>query len=239
MKTLTLAAAILLVACGGPERTTTPTTTSDTSSAPKAAPPSAAEAKQIIGSSPDFSDYEFTNAAFTLPMQRSTMTGPVASSANDLVRAGWIDIPGNMVVLTAKSKTDKRFIVRPNGFLDIVPIAKKELGEVTNVHPNTDGTIAAEFDWKWIPNEVGSAFRSGPLKERFDAPQSATATLMHGADGWSVLRIDARRPPGLPRPPGFHPPTRVSGVRSQVSATTQPASNVARAELRRGLRPDT
>ncbi|MGZ7039467.1 MAG: hypothetical protein ACXVJO_14935, partial [Thermoanaerobaculia bacterium] len=138
MKALTLVTAMLLVACGGSEQQTT-TTTSETASAPKAAPPSAAEAKQIIGSSPDFSDYEFTNAAFTLPMLRSSMTPPVASVANDLVRAGWIDIPGNTVVLTAKSKSDRRFIVRPNGFLDIVPIAKKELGEVTNVRPNVDG----------------------------------------------------------------------------------------------------
>ncbi|MGZ7042067.1 MAG: hypothetical protein ACXVH7_09785, partial [Thermoanaerobaculia bacterium] len=150
------------------------------------------EAKQIIGSSPDFSDYEFTNAAFTLPMLRSSMTPPVASAANDLVRAGWIDIPGNTVVLTAKSKSDRRFIVRPNGFLDIVPIAKKELGEVTNVRPNVDGSVAADFDWRWSPNEVGSAFRSGPVKERFDAQQSATATLIHGNDGWSVLRIAKR-----------------------------------------------
>ncbi|MGZ4810405.1 MAG: hypothetical protein ACXV7D_13855, partial [Thermoanaerobaculia bacterium] len=79
MKALTLVTAMLLVACGGPERQTT-TTTSEPASAPKAAPPSAAEAKQIIGSSPDFSDYEFTNAAFTLPMLRSSMTPPVASA---------------------------------------------------------------------------------------------------------------------------------------------------------------
>ena len=191
MKFVATIAIVLMTACGSPESQKA-TTTAPPPPKPQVAPPSAQEAKQIIGSSPEFSDYEFTNAAFTLPMKRTAMIGPAAQSANDLVRAGWIDIPSDTVALTTKSRGDKRFLVRPNGFLDIVPIAKKELGDVIAVRPNADGTVSADFNWRWIPNEVGKAFRGGPVRERFDAEQHATAVLMHDAGGWSVLRIDKR-----------------------------------------------
>ena len=35
------------------------------------------------------------------------------------------------ISLTDKSRSDKRFLMRPNGLLDIVPLAKKEMGDVT------------------------------------------------------------------------------------------------------------
>lgn len=186
---------LFAVACGSPEQRTTETSTTattTTAAAPKAAPPSAQDAKQLVASSPEFSDYQFTNAAFTLPMKRSAMTGPTADSAHDLVRAGWIDIPSDNVTLTTKSLHDKRFLVRPNGFLDIVPIAKKEMGDVTGIRPNADNTVSADFNWHWIPNEVGQSFKSGPVRERFDAEQHATAVLAHDSSGWSVSRIDPR-----------------------------------------------
>jgi hypothetical protein len=190
MKVVLSMMVMLLVACGSPEP---PATTSTApAAAPKAAPPNAQDAKQVIASSPEFSDYQFTNAAFTIPMKRSAMTGPTANSAHDLVQAGWIDIPSDNVALTPKSLHDKRFLVRPNGFLDIVPIAKKEMGDVTAVRPNADNTVSADFNWRWIPNEVGQSFKSGPVRERFDAEQHATAVINHDSSGWSVRRIDPR-----------------------------------------------
>ena len=190
MKVVLSMMVMLLVACGSPEP---PATTSTAPApAPKAAPPNAQDAKQLIASSPEFSDYQFTNAAFTLAMKRSAMTGPTANSAHDLVQAGWIDIPSDNVALTPKSIHDKRFLVRPNGFLDIVPIAKKEMGDVIAVHPNADNTVSADFNWRWIPNDVGQSFKSGPVRERFDTEQHATAVLNHDSSGWSVRRIDPR-----------------------------------------------
>ena len=88
------------------------------------------------------------------------------------------------VVLTGKSKSDKRFLVRPNGILDIVPLAKKELGEVTAVRMNDDGTAAADFTWTWVPNEVGRTFA-----DRYAGTQQATATLIHDGTSWSILGI--------------------------------------------------
>ncbi len=155
------------------------------------APPTLVEAKQIIESSGDFSEFEFTNSAFTLPLKRSMMLNdPTHDAARDLQKAGWIDIAGDDVLLR-KAATDKRFVTRPNGYIDIVPLAKKEMGDVTAVRPTSEG-IDADFDWKWIPNEIGSLFKSGPLYERYATPKKATATLYDDGGKWKILRIRPR-----------------------------------------------
>ncbi len=144
----------------------------------------------LIANSSDFSEYQFTNAAYTLPMKRSAMNEPARSAARELAAGKWIRFNGDDVELTPKAAGDKRFLVRPNGYVDIVPIAKKDFGSVTAVRLNQDGTVSADFDWRWIPNEVGQAFRSGLVRERFDATQHATAKLMWDGKSWTVLRID-------------------------------------------------
>ena len=150
--------------------------------------PSVEEAQTLIASSSDFSEYEFTNASYSLPMQRSLMNEPAQKAAADLRRAGWIGFDGaGDVTLTAKARGDKRWLVRQNGFVDIVPLAKKELTSVTAVREDPEGA-AADFDWKWIPNEIGEAFQ----KERYAAPQKATATLIHDGTSWTILRIRPR-----------------------------------------------
>ena len=154
----------------------------------KPAFPTIAEAQTLIASSGDFSEYEFTNASYSLPMQRSMMNEPAQEAAADLRRAGWIGFDGaGNVTLTAKAKADKRWLVRQNGFVDIVPLAKKELTAVTDVREDPEGA-AVDFDWKWIPNEIGDAFQ----KERYAAPQKATATLIHDGTSWTILRIRPR-----------------------------------------------
>jgi hypothetical protein len=55
---------------------------------PAAPPPTAAEAKHIIESSSDFSEFEFTNSNFTLPMKKSLMLNePTRNAAEDLRKA--------------------------------------------------------------------------------------------------------------------------------------------------------
>lgn len=191
MKKLLLAFALICVSCGGGETTSTSTVSKPKPKTPP--PPSAAEAKGVIENSQDWSEYQFTNAAYTLPMKKSAMNEPARQAARDLAAAKWIRFSGDDVELAEKASGDKRFLVRPNGYVDLVPIAKKELGTVTSVRPNPDGTASADFDWKWIPNEVGQAFKSGLVKERFDAPQRATAKLMWDGKSWTVLRIDESR----------------------------------------------
>lgn len=192
MKNLLFALA-LLTACS--HEATQPTATSTSPAAPaKPAPPSVAEARDVLASAPDVDEYEFTNAAYSLPQDRTAMNEPALAAAKDLAKAGWISFDGSgKVVLSEKAKSDKRWLVRPNGFIDIVPLAKKELGQVTAVRPSADGADA-DFTWKWIPNELGAAFRSGPVHERFQGDQLATATLIWDGTKWSVLRITKRQP---------------------------------------------
>lgn len=180
---------LALTGCGQPEQKPAATATA---AKPATPPPTAAEAQSIVADSPDFGEYEFTNAAYTLPMSRAAMNEPARAAANDLRRAGWISFSGDGVVLTSKAKNDKRFVVRPNGFVDIVPLAKKEFVSVDGVKPNSDGSVAVDFTWKWLPNDVGTAFRAGPVHDRFEGPQKATATIVRSGGSWMILRFRSR-----------------------------------------------
>jgi hypothetical protein len=156
-------------------------------------PPTAVEARAIIDSAPEFGEFEFTNAAYSIPVAAASMSDATLSAAKDLAREGWVGFDGaGDLVMTDKAQNDKRFILRPNGILDIVPLAKKEMGEVQAVEMMDDGTVAAHFRWRWIPNEIGLAFRSGPLHERYAAAHNATATLMWNGTSWVLLKIERR-----------------------------------------------
>lgn len=180
-----IAVLALAVACGKGE---VPKPAEPAAKAPP--PPAAAEAKRLIASSPEWSEFDFTNAAYTLPMKRSQMNGPARAAATDLANAGWIRLAGDDVVLTGKAKSDKRFLVRPNGYVDIVPLGKKDLVDVTSVTANPDGTAAAHLTWRWIANDVGAAFRSGLVFDRMTATHRARATLLHDGSAWTVLKIE-------------------------------------------------
>ena len=183
---------VLLAACGG-EATAPTSPVAATAQPVKAPPPDTEAAQKVISSSAEIGDFEFTNAAFSLPMRRTAMNEPTRAAARDLARAGWISFNGSgKVTLKSKALRDKRFLVRQNDVVDIVPLAKKEIGAVTAVRQNADGTADADFTWKWIPNEIGRAFRSGPVKQRLTGEQSATATLLFDGRNWTVLRIRRR-----------------------------------------------
>ena len=185
-----LLAAILSMACGAEQPVTDTTATVAKKARP--APPSAAEARTLIANSAEFSEFEFTNAGWTTPVSSASMSTPVRDEARQLAEAGWIAMEKTGdVMLTDKSRNDKRFLLRPNGILDVVPLAKKEIGEVVAVR-DREGEVTVDFTWRWIPNEVGAAFKTGAVHDRFAAQQQATATLLHDGTAWSVLRIDRR-----------------------------------------------
>jgi hypothetical protein len=180
---------LILGACRAPEPART--TSSAAPAKPAIPPPSVADAQRIVAASAEFSDFEFTNASVTLPLT-APMPPYLAADAKQLAAAGWLHERAGGIELAPKAKSDKRFLVRPNGYVDVVPLASKELTGVTAVRPNADGTASADFTWKWIPNEVGSALARGPLHDRYATPQSATATLMWDGSAWTVLRITPR-----------------------------------------------
>lgn len=190
--TFALLVAATLIACNGSSHETKPAAPA-AAAKPSAPPPTTDEAKTLLANSAEFSEYEFTHAAYTLPLSKAAMNPEARKAAADLKAAGWIRFDGaGTVVLSEKAKSDKRWLVRQNGVVDLVPLARKEVTGVTSVRPQPDGNVAVDFTWKWIANEIGSAFRSGPVHDRYAAgEQKATATLFRDADAWSVLRIVA------------------------------------------------
>ena len=187
MKRLFVIVAMLLVACAQEKPETT--TTAAPTKTPQLKPPSVADAKNIIQSSMEFGEFQFTDAAYSLPVSHSTMNDPQRAAARDLAAAGWITLDGaGDVMLSDKARTDKRFLLRPNGILDIVPPAKKEMGEVQEVRANPDGTASADFTWRWIANEVGDSF----LRNQYAGTHNATATLLVENGEWKVLKIDPK-----------------------------------------------
>ncbi|HEY2323671.1 MAG TPA: hypothetical protein VGJ82_12495, partial [Thermoanaerobaculia bacterium] len=120
-----LVVALLLLACGGGEK--------HASTPPARLParhrgcPSSADAQGIIEKSADFGEFDFTQTAVTIPVKKSAMNPPQLENAKQLAAAGWLTFDGDDVTLT-KGKDDPRFNVRGNGFIDVVPVAKKKMG---------------------------------------------------------------------------------------------------------------
>lgn len=156
--------------------------------------PTGEEAHGLIEESGAFGDYDFTWASLSLPLSRSIMHQETRAQAEALERAGWIRFEEDEIALTDQASQDRRFLVRPNGFVDIVPLARKELVEVSSVEPR-NGNALVRFTWRWIPNEIGEQFDSGPVHERFAATHRAAATLIRSGEGWVVLLIELDQEP--------------------------------------------
>jgi hypothetical protein len=189
MKRIAMLIVLLIVACS---KTETPAPKVASPAKPVLAAPTTDAARELVTTSGEFSQYEFTNAAYTLPMRKSAMNEPQMTAAKQLAAAKWLLFRGDYVVLTEKALSDKRFLSRPNDTVDIVPLARKEVTSVAAVRPLPDGNVAVDFDWKWIPNEVGVAFKTGMLHDRYAALGHATAMLTNDGGAWSVLRVEPR-----------------------------------------------
>jgi len=192
-RTSIVLALLLLAACSSeePATTTTAASTSAQQEPQTPPPPTAQQARETIAKSGDLGQFEFTNAAISVPVAGSSMNEPTRNLVKQLAAAGWVALDGHGdLMLTDKSRSDKRFLLRENGLLDVVPLAKKEMGDVTAVRQNPDGTVTADFNWKWIPNEVGASLKSGPEHDRYAAPHTARASLMWNGTEWTVVTID-------------------------------------------------
>jgi hypothetical protein len=186
-----LAIALVLLAACSKEAPPPTTTATEPAKAPPA--PTVQQAHDLIANAPDLAEHEFTNAALSIPVSGAVMSEPARQQAKQLAAAGWIAIDGSGdIMLTDKSRNDKRFLLRENGILDVVPLAKKELGAVSAVRVSPDGTAVADFSWKWIPNEVGAALTTGLVHDRFSTPHESVATLIWDGSQWSVLKIDSK-----------------------------------------------
>ncbi|HEX3110525.1 MAG TPA: hypothetical protein VHU41_15630, partial [Thermoanaerobaculia bacterium] len=162
---------VLLFGCGGEKHAPSTAVAPARPPAPHRACPSAADAQAIIEKSSDFGELDFTQTAVTIPVKKSAMNAPQLDSAKQLASGGWLKFDGDDVTLT-KGKDDPRFNVRGNGFIDVVPVAKKKMGTASNVRPSADG-CDADFTWEWVPTEVGGAFRHGAAAELFGKPHNS------------------------------------------------------------------
>jgi hypothetical protein len=181
---LLIALVALAVACGGEKHAATSTAPAKKTPAKL---PSVGEAQRMIESSSDFGQLEFDSTAVTLPMKKSAMNKLQLENAKQLEAAGWLKFNGDDVELT-KGKGDARFNVRGNGFMDVVPVAKKKLRTVSNVRASADGADA-DVTWQWEPTEVGTAFRSGEVAKMFGTEKRSVTTFIWDGTNWSVLHI--------------------------------------------------
>ena len=182
--------ALLLAACAAEE----PTADSSTTVAQKQRPaaPSPAEARTLLEHAPELGEYQFTDAGWTAPVSGAAMSEPVRAEAKELAAAGWIGIDSTGdIALNDKSRNDQRFLLRANGILDVVPLAKKQFGDVQAVR-DRDGVVTVDFTWRWIANEVGQAFKTGVTADRFASPKEATAELVHDGTKWTIVQIRPR-----------------------------------------------
>ena len=69
---------------------------------------------------------------------------------------------------------------------------QSSLPEVTAVRQIPDGTIAVDFSWHWVPNDVGKAFTSGPVHDHLSAAQNASASLIWNGTEWTMLSVAPR-----------------------------------------------
>jgi len=183
-----LIALLLLAGCAAEQ----PAADSKTTTAPSERPaaPSPGDAQTLIANAPELGEYQFTEAGWTAPVSGAAMSEPLRAEAKQLAAAGWIAIDNNGdISLTDKSRNDKRFLLRPNGLLDIVPLAKKEFGKVLAVR-DRDGVVTVDFTWRWLPNEVGQALTSGLTADRYAATdRKSTAELAWDGTRWTIVQI--------------------------------------------------
>lgn len=138
------------------------------------------------------------------PVAIQFYTGPVAASVNVhprdpnyrlLEKAGWLKLDKDKglitpIKLTPKGEQELQQIagVKKTEEKDKttnykVPIAERQLVEISNVNMQTPSRAVIEYTWKWAPNQLGEAFEaSGPLVKSFSSWERATLIQKYSAD---------------------------------------------------------
>jgi hypothetical protein len=67
-----------------------------------------------------------------------------------------------------------------------VPLARREFVSIANVSMSGVNTAVAEYNWKWVPNQLGKVFdASGPLVKSFNLWDRQTLINKNGVDFYS------------------------------------------------------
>jgi hypothetical protein len=68
----------------------------------------------------------------------------------------------------------------------MVPIGRRELLGIRDLSEAPDGSTAVQFDWKWTPNDTGTALRKllSNANVFFDQARAGRASCRQSDDGW-------------------------------------------------------
>lgn len=68
----------------------------------------------------------------------------------------------------------------------MIPIGRRELLSVKKLSEAPDGSTQVEFEWKWTPNDTGTALRKAVAKADgfFDQARPGRASCRQSDDGW-------------------------------------------------------
>lgn len=68
-----------------------------------------------------------------------------------------------------------------------IPIAQRDFLQVTELTTAPDGSARVEFQWRWAPNETGTALQQSlpTAKALFEQRRQGRASCRRGGDGWN------------------------------------------------------
>lgn len=105
---------------------------------------------------------------------------------------GYIDSAGKYTAKGEAAKVNwRRYAIEGYGYETwYVPVAQRELVEVTGISEPQDPTVAlteATFTWHWKPNEIGTAMNVPHLGK---TTYTGRAVFQKFDDGWRVQRLE-------------------------------------------------
>ena len=86
----------------------------------------------------------------------------------------------------ASSQWTRGDVASNEGTAWAVPIGRREFLTVAGLRTAPDGSAQVEFDWKWTPNEMGTALRKSvrSADALFDQARKGRASCRQSDDGW-------------------------------------------------------
>jgi len=87
---------------------------------------------------------------------------------------------------TASATWARGRVPSDEGVAWMIPIGRRELLGVRELSEAPDGSMQAEFEWKWTPNDKGTALRKAVTGANafFDQTRTGRASCRQSDDGW-------------------------------------------------------
>lgn len=193
--TVTASALLVLITCSRPADQSKDSTAHDrtrTTTEKLATPatnfngPSRTEAAEVIEKSELFHQRAEFLAGFPVTPFRLSDSGGLRHIEEHLATHGWITVNGEAITATPKALTSRYW--RPStapGHFNVLFDDRQVVG-VTGILVTGHNAYTVEFNWRWVPNEVGSGLSGAVWSDHFGAVMRATAVIRRYDDGWRV-----------------------------------------------------